>query len=182
MILHPLQPTTSILLSQQDACGLAVDLLAYPEDTYLVVDPYSGMGQTPSSWFKVLQEAQHKLPRPVGEVFLYRSPSVLARYLVRMVVLDFENSPAVRAEVLETTLQDVFRQASWLGLRSLCLDRMELLENSLSAYRLLKIIRDCCDGAASHGTGNGFQSIVLTLTPGPCWRRFEMAFCHLKRE
>jgi hypothetical protein len=182
MMMQPAQPTTSILLSQQEACGLAVDLVAYPEDTYLVVDPYSGPGQTPSSWFKALQDAQHKLPRPLGEVFLYRSSSVLARYLVRMVVLDFEKPPAVRTEVLETALQDVFRQASWLGLRSLCLDRMELLENSLSAYRLLKIIRECCTGAAPNGAGNGLRSIVLTLTPGPCWRRFEMAFCHLKRE
>jgi hypothetical protein len=182
MMMQAMQPATSILLSQQEACGLSVDLVAYPEDTYLVVDPYSGMGQTPSSWLKVVQEAQHKLPRPLGEVLLYRSPSVLARYLVRMVVMDFENAPTVRAEVLETALQDVFRQACWLGLRSLCLDRVELLENSLSAYRLLKMIRSCCDGAAPPGTGLGLQSIVLTLTPGPCWRRFEMAFCHLKRE
>jgi hypothetical protein len=182
MITQPAQAAASILLSQQEACGLSVDLVAYPEDTYLVVDPYSGVGQTPSSWFKMAQEAQDKLPRPLGELFLHRSPLVLARYLVRMVVLDFEYTPAVRAEVLEAALQDLFRQASWLGLRSLCLDRLELLENSLSAYRLLKMIRDCCDGAARHGTGYGLQSIILTLTPGPCWRRFEMAFCHLKRE
>jgi hypothetical protein len=177
---HPC-PASLIRLSQQEAQRLPVDLIVYPEDAYLVVDPYAEMCQAIDSWLKVALDAQHRLPRPLGEVSLCRPASLAARYVLRMVVLDFESLPAVRTEVLETALLEAFRQGVRLGVQSLCLDRFELLESSLSAYKLLKLVVRCWNKVFSNAMGREPEAIVVTLTPGPCWRRFEMALAHLRR-
>jgi hypothetical protein len=176
---HAMNAACPIQLSQQEAPGLPVDFLVYPEDTYLVVDPYSMAGSDAASWFKVVEEANLFLPRPLGEVAVGRSPTVQARYLVRMVVFDFENLPPLNTEVLQTSLQHTFQHAARLGARSVCLDRLELLENSVSAYKLLKMIAQSWTRSFSYPLADGFDSIVLTLAPGPCWRRFEMALINL---
>jgi hypothetical protein len=180
MVEHPC-PASLIRLSQQEAQRLPVDLIVYPEDSYLVVDPYAEMSQAIDSWAKVALDAHHRLPRPLGEVSLCRPAALVARYVLRMVVLDFESLPAVRLEVLETALLEAFRQAVRLGAQSLCLDRFELLEGSLSAYKLLKMVVRCWNKVFLNATGRDLETIVLTLTPGPCWRRFEMAIVHLRR-
>jgi hypothetical protein len=177
---HPC-PASLIRLSQQEARRLPVDLGVYPEDAYLVVDPYAEMAETIESWFKVVLDAQNNLPRPLGEVSLCRPIAVRARYVLRMVVLDFENLPAIRSHVLEAALLEAFRQAARLGVQSLCLDRFELLEGGLSAYKLLKMVVRCWARAFANTSDNGFEAIIVTLSPGPCWRRFEMAMGHLRR-
>jgi len=162
---------------------LPVDLIAYPEDAYLVVDPYAEMMPTVESWFQLVLEAQHSLPRPLGEVALCRPIAVKARHLMRMVVLDFERLPPLRVRILEGALQEMFRQAARLGARSICLDRFELLEHSISAFKLLKMAVQAYRRAfAPSVIANELDGIILTLTPGPCWRRFEMAVSHLERD
>jgi len=179
MVFHH-YPASFIRLSQQEAQHLPVDLIAYPEDAYLVVDPYAELMPSVESWFQVLLEAQHSLPRPLGEVTLCRPLAVQARYLMRMVVLDFETLPPLRGEVLEGALQEMFRQAARLGVRSVCLDRFDLLERSISAFKLLKMVwRSWRNAFANSDAENGFEEIIVTLTPGPYWRRFEMAMSHL---
>jgi hypothetical protein len=171
-----------IRLSQQEAQYLPVDLIAYPEDSYLVVDPYAELMPSVESWFQVLLEAQHSLPRPLGEVALSRAIAVQARYLIRMVVLDFENLPPLRTTILEGALHEMFRHAARLGVRSVCLDRFELLERNISAFKLLKMVLNGWRNAFASSTAeNDFEGIIVTLTPGPCWRRFEMAVSHLGR-
>jgi len=103
-----------IRLSQQEAQYLPVDLIAYPEDSYLVVDPYAELMPSVESWFQVLLEAQHSLPRPLGEVALSHPIAVQARYLIRMVVLDFENLPPLSSETLEGAFHEMYRQAARL--------------------------------------------------------------------
>jgi hypothetical protein len=166
-------------LSQHEAERLAVDLLVYPEDTYLVVDPYSEADNPLQSWLKVTQEAELQLPRPMGEVRLCQSGAVRARFVLNMVVLDFEALPPVRPEVLESALHRVFRQAIRLRVRSLCLDRLELVEKTLSAYRIVKSIQQALQGVWAGSAGCLLDAVILTLVPGPCWRRFEMALSHL---
>lgn len=179
---HRHQPAGLIRLSQQEAQHLPVDLIAYPEDAYLVVDPYTEMMPTVESWFQVLLAAQHALPRPLGEVALCRPIAVQAKHLMRMVVLDFEDLPPLRPKILEQALQEMFRQALRLGVRSVCLDRFDLLEGNVSAFKLLQMaVRAWHRAFANTAAGNGFEAIILTLAPGPCWRRFEMAVNHMER-
>jgi hypothetical protein len=179
MVFHH-YPASFIRLSQQEAQHLPVDLIAYPEDAYLVVDPYAELMPSVESWLQVLLEAQHSLPRPLGEVTLCRPIAVQARYLVRMVVLDFETLPPLRTLALEGALQEMFRHAARLGVRSVCLDRFDLLERNISAFKLLKmVLRGWRNAFANSDAENGFKDIVVTLAPGPCWRRFEMAVSHL---
>jgi len=178
---HHHHPAGLIRLSQQEAHHLPVDLIAYPEDAYLVVDPYAEMMPTVESWFQLVLEAQHSLPRPLGEVALCRPIAVQAKHLMRMVVLDFERLPPLRVEILDGALQEMFRQAARLGVRSICLDRFDLLEHSVSAFRLLKMAAQAYRRAFSNNTTPSEpDGIILTLTPGPCWRRFEMAVSHLE--
>jgi hypothetical protein len=119
---------------------LEVDLLAYPEDTYLVVDPYSPLDDSAIPATELIAKAESILPRSVGEILPARLPCVAATRVVRLVLLDFSQPCPCQGQVVEETLRRLIREGVQLGTRHLGLDRFELLEPCISAYRLLSCL------------------------------------------
>jgi hypothetical protein len=119
---------------------LQVDLLAYPEDTYLVVDPYSPLDDPGIPAAELIVKAETIVPRSVGEILPARLPEVAATRVVRLVLLDFGQPCPCQGHVVEETLRRLIEEGARLGTRHLGLDRFELLEPCISAYRLLSCL------------------------------------------
>jgi hypothetical protein len=129
-----------IILTDIPGEHLEVDLLAYPEDTYLVVDPYSALDDPAIPAAQVLVEAEAILPRSMGEILPARFPGVAATTVVRLVLLDFGQPCPCQGHVVEESLRRLLREGAQLGARHLGLDRFELLEPCISAYRVLSCL------------------------------------------
>ncbi len=167
-----------IQLRVQDASEIPTDILVYPEDRYLIVDPYSSISPTKEDSNSLINYAMWSLPRRLGEVIVSKGESIKANYLMKMVVVDFEAIPQVQASVFEEAVKEVFRKAGILKARSICFDRLDLVERYHSAYKvvatLVRLLVPFQLQAASR-----INLFVLTFSEGPVLRRFEIACSNL---
>ena len=167
-----------IILTDTPGELLQVDALAYPEDTYLVVDPYSPLRAMETPFSNVVAEAEAILPRPVGEIISAGVPEVAAARLFRLVLLDLNESRPCRSRVVETTLRRLIREVADLGARHLGLDRFELLEPCISAYRLIFCL---LDETARLDSSGALPPDILTfaLHHPAALRHYQVALAHL---
>jgi len=167
-----------IQLRVQDASEVSVDILVYPEDRYLIVDPYSSIAPPKEDRTSLVNYAIWSLPRRLGEVIVSKGESIKANYLMKMVVVDFEAIPQVQTSVFEEAIKEVFKKAGILKARSICFDRLDLVERYHSAYKvmstLVRLLVPFQLQAASR-----IKLFVLTFNDGPVLRRFEIACSNL---
>ena len=157
---------------------LQVDALAYPEDTYLVVDPYSPLRVVETPFSDLVAEAEAILPRPVGEIIPACVPEVAAARLFRLVLLDLSEPRPCRSRVVETTLRRLIREVAELGVRHLGLDRFELLEPCISAYRLIS----CLLGETARLDSSGGlppDTLSFAFQRPAALRHYQVAVAHL---
>ena len=126
-----------IIVTDQEGALLEVDALAYPEDKNLIVDPYAVMEEHQATMGELIARAEAILPRPLGEIIPAQAKGLAAAWLYRLVLLDFAKQPHCRAETVEETLRQLIWQVASLGVHRLGLDRFELLEPCISAYRVM---------------------------------------------
>jgi hypothetical protein len=167
-----------IILTDSPGELLQVDALAYPEDTYLVVDPYSPLRAMETPFSDLVAEAEAILPRPVGEIIPACVPEVAAARLFRLVLLDLNEPRPCRSRIVETTLCRLIRELADLGVRHLALDRFELLEPCISAYRLIS----CLLGATARLDSSGVlppDTLTFALHHPAALRHYQVAVAHL---
>ena len=75
-----------------------VDVLAYPEDIHLVVDPYVTLQEPAAKVDDLIAEAEATLPRPLGEIIVVEPKELSATWLFRLVLLDFDRTKHCTAE------------------------------------------------------------------------------------
>jgi hypothetical protein len=173
-----LRPRPEIILTDTPGELLQVDALAYPEDTYLVVDPYSPLRATEAPFANVVAEAEASLPRSVGEIIPACVPEVAAARLFRLVLLDLNEPRPCRSRVVETTLRRLIREVADLGVRHLGLDRFELLEPCISAYRLISCLLDETARLDSSGMLPA-ETLTFALHHPAALRHYQVAVAHL---
>jgi len=157
---------------------LQVDALAYPEDTFLVVDPYSPLRAVETPFAAVVAEAEAILPRPVGEIIPACVPEVAAARLFRLVILDLNEPRPCRTRVVETTLRRLIREVADLGVRHLGLDRFELLEPCISAYRLISCLLGETARLGSSGVP-ALDTLTFALHHPAAVRHYQVALANL---
>ena len=167
-----------IILTDTPGELLQVDALAYPEDTYLVVDPYSPLRAMETPFSNVVAEAEAILPRPVGEILSACVPEVAASRLFRLVLLDLNEPRPCRSRVVETTLRRLIREVADLDVRHLALDRFELLEPCISAYRLISCLLDETARLDSSGVLPP-DTLTFALHHPAALRHYQVAVAHL---
>lgn len=168
-----------IILTDTPGEQLQADALAYPEDTFLVVDPYSPVRAMEVPFSNLVAEAEAMLPRPVGEIIPACVPEVAAARVFRLVLLDFnEPRPCRRSRVVEKTLRRLIREVADLGVRHLGLDRFELLEPCISAYRLLSCVLRETTRLDSSGVLPP-DTITFALHRQAALRHYKVALAHL---
>jgi hypothetical protein len=167
-----------IILTDTPGELLHVEALAYPEDTYLVVDPYSPVRGMETPFSDLVAEAEAILPRPVGEIIPACVPEVAAARLFRLVLLDLGDPRPCRSRVVETTLRRLIREVADLGVRHLGLDRFELLEPCISAYRLIS----CLLGETARLDSSGVhppETLTFALHHPAALRHYRVAVANL---
>jgi hypothetical protein len=175
------QARPDITLSDVSGNLLGADVLAYPEDTYLVVDPYSAVDEPAASMPELIARAESTLPRPWGEIITARGTGVGATWLLRLVLLDFQGQRVCRAEVVEETLCRLVRQGARLKARRLVLDRFELLEPCISAYRVLSCL--CRETARVRAADcQVLTTVIFALQQPPALRHYQMALANLRKD
>ncbi len=157
---------------------LEVDLLAYPEDTYLVVDPYSPLDDPGTPAAELMVEAEAMLPRSVGEILPARLPGVAATRVVRLVLLDFSKPCPCQGHVVEETLRRLIGEGARLGARHIGLDRFELLEPCISAYRLLSCLLRAIARLENAGRPSP-ERLTLALHQPAALRHYQVALANL---
>ena len=167
-----------IILTNTSGELLDVDVLAYPEDTYLVVDPYTALEEPDASMGNLLAEAQAKLPRPIGEIITVRGRGVEATWLLRLVLLDFNRWPHCRAKEVEETLRQLIWNAGLLGGGSVGLDRLEFLEPCISAYRVVSCL---CQQVTRLRAArvSPLATLIFSLNQPSAMRHYEFALTNL---
>ncbi len=175
---HDLNVYPEIQLRVQDPTEIDTDILVYPEDRYLIVDPYSSITAPRESATSLVNYAMWSLPRRLGEVIVSKGDSIRASYLMKMVVVDFEAIPQVQVSVFEEAVKEVFRKAAILKAKSICFDRLDLVERYHSAYKVVNtLVRSVVPFQLQAASRIGL--FVLTFTEGPVLRRFEIACSNL---
>jgi hypothetical protein len=157
---------------------LQVDALAYPEDTYLVVDPYSPLRAVEKPFSDLVAEAEAILPRPVGEIIPACVPEVAAATVFRLVLLDLNEPRPCRSRVVETPLRRLIRDVADLGVRHLGFDRFELLEPYISAYRIIS----CLLGETARLASSGVlppDTLTFALHHPAALRHYQVAVANL---
>lgn len=167
-----------IVLTDTPGEHLKADALAYPEDIYLIVDPYSPVRAMEAPFSNLAAEAEAVLPRPVGEIIPACVPEVAAARVFRLVLLDFNEPRPCRGRVVEKTLRRLIREVADLGVRHLGLDRFELLEPCISAYRLLSCLLRETTRLDSSGVLPP-DTITFALHHPAALRHYQVALAHL---
>ena len=90
-----------IILTDTAGELLEVDALAYPEDTYLIIDPYTTLEEPDATMTGLIAEAEATLPRPQGQIITAQSKGVNATWLLRLVLLDFNREHHCRSKTVE---------------------------------------------------------------------------------
>ena len=118
------------------------------------------------------------LPRPWGEIIMTRLAEVNARWLFRLVVLDFNRQVHCHARTVEDTLRRLVWEAAGLKARRLGLDRFELLESCISAYRILGCL--CQQAMRVQGAGSSPPTTLIFSLSQPAVRRhYQVALANL---
>ena len=157
---------------------LEVDLLAYPEDTYLVVDPYSPLEDPVTPAAELIVAAETILPRSVGEILPVRLRGVAAPRVVRLVLLDFSQPCPCQGHDVEETLRRLIGEGAQRRVRHLGLDRFELLEPCISAYRILS----CLLREIAHVEDSGLpppETLTFALHRPAALRHYQVAVANL---
>jgi hypothetical protein len=167
-----------IILTDKAGALLEVDALAYPEDTHLIVDPYAILEESNNAMSELVAQAEATLPRPLGEIILARTKGVVATWLFHMVLLDFERHHHCRAKTVEETLRQLIWQVALLNTRSLGLDRFELLEPCISAYRVMSCLCDQVIKVKAAGSSPP-TTLIFSIHQPAALRHYQVALANL---
>jgi len=169
---------SEIVLTDTAGELLQVDALAYPEDTYLIVDPYSGLEEPDATMNGLVAEAETILPRPLGEIITARAEVVKATWLLRLVLLDFNRQRHCRAEQVEETLSRLIWQVAHMKVQCLGLDRFELLEPCISAYRVVSCLRAQLRNVEAAGSSPP-PTLMFSIQQPATLRHYQVALANL---
>ncbi len=167
-----------IILTSTAGELLDVDALAYPEDTHLIVDPYAVLKESDATMGELVAEAEATLPRPLGEIITVQTKGVSATWLLRLVVLDFHGQHHCRAKTVEATLRQLIWQVALLKTRRLGLDRFELLEPCISAYRVLSCLCDQVSKVKAAGSSPP-TTLIFSIHQPAALRHYQVALANL---
>jgi len=167
-----------VILTDQEGALLEVDALAYPEDKNLVVDPYAVLEEQQATMGELIARAEATLPRPLGEIIPSQAKHLSATWLYRLVLLDFDKQPHCRAETVEETLRQLIWQVASLKVHRLGLDRFELLEPCISAYRVMSCL---CDQVTKleAATSSPPITLIFSIHQDAAMRRYQLALANL---
>jgi hypothetical protein len=167
-----------IILTDKAGKLLEVDALAYPEDTNLIVDPYSALEEPEASMAEVVAKAEATLPRPLGEIISAQAVGLKASWLFQLVLLDFKGQHHCKAEIVEETLRQLMWHIGPLEIQSLGLDRFELLEPCITAFRVLSCL---CDQVKKLETADSFppMTFIFSIHQEAALRRYQVALANL---
>jgi hypothetical protein len=155
-----------------------VDVLAYPEDIHLIVDPYATLEEPAAQIGDLVAQAEATLPRPLGEIITVKPRELNTTWLFRLVLLDFDRQKHCTAELVEETLRRVVWQVALLNGKRLALDRFELLEPCISAYRVLSCV--CNQVQKVEAAGNTPPTkLIFCLHQPSALNRYQMALENL---
>ncbi|MCG6918981.1 MAG: hypothetical protein LJE89_15720 [Deltaproteobacteria bacterium] len=167
-----------IILTDQEGALLEVDALAYPEDTNLIVDPYAVLEEQQATMGELIARAEASLPRPLGEIISAQAEGLKATWLYRLVLLDFDQHKHCRAETVEETLRQFIWQAASLKVDTLGLDRFELLEPCISAYRIMSCLSDQVKKVEAAGNSPP-TTLIFSIHKDAAMRRYQLALANL---
>jgi len=167
-----------VILTNKEGAILEVDALAYPEDKNLIVDPYAVLEERQATMGELVARAEATLPRPMGEIIPAQAKGLIATWLYRLVLLDFDKQPHCRAETVEETLRQLIWQVASLKVHRLGLDRFELLEPCISAYRVMSCL---CDQVTKLEAAASSPPITLifSIHQDAAMRRYQLALANL---
>ena len=167
-----------IILTDKGGELLEVEALAYPEDIHLIVDPYAVVEESDATMGELIVKAEATLPRPLGEIITARAQAMKATWLFRLVLLNFDHQHHCRAKTVEETLRQLLWQVAHLEVRRLGLDRFELLEPCISAYKVLSCL---CDQVAKlEAAGSSPPStLIFSLHQQAALRHYQVALDNL---
>jgi hypothetical protein len=94
------------------------------------------------------------------------------------VLLDFDQQKHCRAETVEETLRQFIWQAASLKIVSLGLDRFELLEPCISAYRIMSCLCDQATKIEAAGSSPP-TTFIFSIHQDAAMRRYELALANL---
>jgi hypothetical protein len=167
-----------VILTDKEGAILEVDALAYPEDKNLIVDPYAVLEEQQDTMGELIARAESTLPRPLGEIIPAQAKALSATWLYRLVLLDFDKRPHCRAETVEETLRQLIWQVATLKVHRLGLDRFELLEPCISAYRVMSCLCDQVTKLEAAGSSPP-TSLIFSIHQDAAMRRYQLALANL---
>ena len=167
-----------VILTDKEGAILEVDALAYPEDKNLIVDPYAVLEEQQDTMGELIARAESTLPRPLGEIIPAQAKTLSATWLYRLVLLDFDKRPHCRAEKVEETLRQLIWQVASLKVHRLGLDRFELLEPCISAYRVMSCLCDQVTKLEAAGSSPP-TSLIFSIHQDAAMRRYQLALANL---
>lgn len=167
-----------VILTDKEGALLEVDALAYPEDKNLIVDPYAILEEQQATMGELIARAEATLPRPLGEIIPAQAKGLIATWLYRLVLLDFDKQPHCRAETVEETLRQLIWQVVSLKVNCLGLDRFELLEPCISAYRVMSCLCDQVTKLEAAGSSPP-KTLIFSIHLHAAMRRYQLALANL---
>ena len=167
-----------VILTDKEGALLEVDALAYPEDKNLIVDPYAVLEEQQATMGELIARAEATLPRPLGEIIPAQAKGLIATWLYRLVLLDFDKQPHCRAETVEETLRQFIWHLASLKINRLGLDRFELLEPCISAYRIMSCLCDQVVKLEAAGSSPP-TTLIFSIHQDAAMRRYELALANL---
>jgi hypothetical protein len=167
-----------VILTDKQGALLEVDALAYPEDKNLIVDPYAVLEEQQATMGELIARAEATLPRPLGEIIPAQAKGLSATWLYRLVLLDFDKQPHCRAETVEETLRQLIWQVASLKVHRLGLDRFELLEPCISAYRVMSCLCDQVTKLEAAGSSPP-TTLIFSIHQDAAMRRYQLALANL---
>ena len=167
-----------IIVTERTDEFVEIDALAYPEDINLIVDPYAVLEDSDANMGELIAKAEATLPRPLGEIITSRPRTLSATWLFRLVLLDFDRQRHCQAEMVEKTLCQFLWQVASLKVRRLRLDRFELLEPCISAYRVLVCLCDQTTKLEAAGIPPP-GTLIFSLQKQAALRHYKLALANL---
>lgn len=167
-----------IILTDKAGELLEVEALAYPEDIHLIVDPYAVLEESDGSMDELMAKAEATLPRPLGEIITAKAPALRSTWLFRLVLLNFDQQHKCQAKTVEETLRQLLWQVTHLNVRRLGLDRFELLEPCISAYKILSCLCDQATNLKAAGSSPP-SAFVFSLQQQAALRHYQLALDNL---
>lgn len=171
---------SEIILAGTAGKHLEVDALAYPEDTHLIVDPYAALEEPDATENGLIAEAETLLPRVLGEIITARAKGMKATWLLRLVLLDFNRQHLCRAETVEKTLRQLIWQVAHMKVQRLGLDRFELLEPWISAYRIVSCLLNQMQNIKAAGISP--PTLIFSMRQPATLRRYQLALANLPKD